>query len=120
MEVELGHGIGPWMGRPSSLPRSRRGPYLDPVTRFRHTVRRHGVAALVVATALAGAVGTVNRTDPSMPTGPAAWVEAAAIAGLVLVLLLRGRYPFGAPAFVWLASAALSFVDGELITSQGV
>ena len=55
-----------------------------------------------------------------MPTGPAAWAEAVAIAGVVLALLLRRRYPFGAPAVVWLASAALSFVDGELITSQGV
>jgi signal transduction histidine kinase len=43
-----------------------------------------------------------------------------AVAGVVLTLLLRRRYPFGAPAVVWLASAALSFVDGELITSQGV
>lgn len=90
------------------------------MNRFRKALRTHGVAALVVVAALAGALGTAARTDPSMPTGPAAWAEEAAIAGVVLALLLRRRYPFGAPAVVWVASAALSFVDGELITSQGV
>ena len=55
-----------------------------------------------------------------MPTGPVAWAEAAAVAGVILALLLRRRYPFGAPAALWLASAALSFADGQMITSQGV
>jgi signal transduction histidine kinase len=90
------------------------------VRRFRQTLRTNGVDALLVGAALVGAVGTAARTDPSMQTGPAGWAEVVAIAGIVLVLLLRRRYPFGAPAVVWLASAALSFVDGKLITSQGV
>jgi signal transduction histidine kinase len=90
------------------------------VSRFQQTVRTHGVDALLVGAALVGAVGTVTRTDPSVSTGIGAWAEAVAIAGVVLVLLLRERYPFGAPAAVWLASAALSFVDGRLVTSQGV
>jgi signal transduction histidine kinase len=90
------------------------------VSRFRQILRTHGIAALVVVAALVGAVGTASRTDASMPTGPVAWVEVVAIAGVVLILLVRRRYPFGAPAAVWLASAALSFVDGKLITSQGV
>ena len=87
---------------------------------FRQILRTHAVAALLIAAALVGALGTAARTDPSMPTGPAAWAEAVAVAGVVLILLLRRRYPFGAPAAVWFASAALSFVDGKLITSQGV
>ncbi|MDX6325200.1 MAG: hypothetical protein QOK15_1554 [Nocardioidaceae bacterium] len=107
------------IGRLSSLPMTLSRPYVEPVSRFQQAVRAHGVDALLVGAALVGAVGTVTRTDPSMPTGFGAWAEAAAIAGVVLVLLLRDRYPFGAPAVVWLASAALSFVDGELITSQG-
>jgi signal transduction histidine kinase len=90
------------------------------MNRFRDTLRAHGVTALLVVAALIAAVGTLARTDPSMPTGPAAGAEAVAVAGVVLILLLRRRYPFGAPAGVWLASVALSFVDGELITSQGV
>ncbi|HYO34403.1 MAG TPA: sensor histidine kinase [Nocardioidaceae bacterium] len=84
------------------------------------SLRAHGVTALIVGAALIGAVGTAVRTDPSMATGPAAWAEAVAAAGIVLALLLRHRYPFGAPAGVFLASAALSFADGKLITSQGV
>jgi signal transduction histidine kinase len=90
------------------------------VSSFRQILRTHAGAALLVLAALVGALGTTARTDPSMPKGPAAWAEAVAVAGVVLVLLLRRRYPFGAPAAVWLASAALSFVDGKLITSQGV
>jgi signal transduction histidine kinase len=70
--------------------------------------------------AVVGAAGTAMRTDPSAPTGAGTWLEVVAIAGIVLVLLLRRRHPFAAPAAVWLASAALSFVDGELVTSQGV
>jgi signal transduction histidine kinase len=96
------------------------GQSVDPVSRLRQTLRTHGVTALIVVAALVGAVGTAARSDPSMPTGPAAWGETAAIAGIVLTLLLRRRYPFGAPAILWLVSAALSFVDGKLITSQGV
>jgi signal transduction histidine kinase len=90
------------------------------VSSFRQILRTHAIAALLILAALVGAVGTAARTDPSMPTGPAAWAEAAAVAGVVLILLLRRRYPFGAPAAVWFASVALSFVDGKLITSQGV
>ncbi|HET7367103.1 MAG TPA: sensor histidine kinase, partial [Gaiella sp.] len=33
----------------------------------------------------------------------------------VLTLLLRGRFPFGAPAAFWLLGAAFSFADGNLI-----
>jgi signal transduction histidine kinase len=90
------------------------------VTGFRQLLRRHAIAALLIVAALVGALGTAARTDPSMPTGPAAWAEVVAVAAVVLVLLLRRRYPFGAPAALWIASAALSFVDGKLITSQGV
>ena len=38
-----------------------------------------------------------------------------AIAVVVLPLLFRRRFPFAAPAAVWVAAAAVSFVDGRLI-----
>ena len=38
-----------------------------------------------------------------------------AIALVVLPLLARRRFPFAAPAAVWLLAAALSFVDGRLV-----
>ena len=45
-----------------------------------------------------------------------ALVRGAGAAVLVLVLLFRRRFPFGAPAAVWVLGAALSFVDGRLVT----
>ena len=47
--------------------------------RLRRILRTHGTDALVVVAAAVGAVGTAARTDPSMPTGPGAWAEVAAI-----------------------------------------
>jgi signal transduction histidine kinase len=119
------------MSRPNSwsLPSSRArlgsalnrpDPYVDGMRGFLQSLRTHAVDVVVVVAALMGVVGTAARTDPSMPTGPTAFAEMVAVAGVVLALLFRRRYPFGAPATVWLASAALSFADGELITSQGV
>ena len=43
------------------------------------------------------------------------WFSVPAIAVVVLALLARRRFPFGAPAAFWLLAAAISFVDGRLI-----
>jgi signal transduction histidine kinase len=40
------------------------------------------------------------------------------VAAIVLTLLWRRRFPFAAPAATWLASAALSFLDGLLIVDK--
>jgi signal transduction histidine kinase len=40
------------------------------------------------------------------------------IAGLVLLLLARRRFPFAAPAAFWIGAAAASFWDGQLVSSQ--
>jgi signal transduction histidine kinase len=120
MQAAWGHHRGGTPGGKWTLPLNVPERYLDGVSRIRQTLQTHAVNALVVMAAIAGALGTAARSDPSMPTGPAAWAETVAIVGVVLALLLRRRYPFGAPAFVLLASTALSFVDGKLITSQAV
>ena len=73
---------------------------------------------LVVALAVASAVGTGLRTDAYRPSGIRLGLEIAAIALMVLTLLLRHRAPFAAPASTWLFGAALSFVDGRLIVGQ--
>ena len=78
----------------------------------------HGLDALIVVTAVWSAVGTALRDDSDAPTGVALWFEVVATAVVVLALLLRRRFPFAAPATLWLVAAALSFVDGQLITSQ--
>lgn len=89
------------------------------MSRLRLFLTRHALDVLIVLAALTSALGTALRRDPGHPTGPLLWFEAMAVAVLVLVLLLRRRYPFGAPAATWVLSAALSFVDGRLIVSQG-
>lgn len=73
---------------------------------------------LIVGTALASAVGVLARTDPQRPTGVMLWIEAVAVALVVLSLLARHRFPFAAPAAMWLVSAALSFLDGLLIVNR--
>lgn len=77
-----------------------------------------GIDVLIVAAATESAVGTVLRTDSERPDGRRLWFEVAAIAAVVLVLLARRRLPFLSPLALWAGSAALSFVDGLLITSQ--
>jgi signal transduction histidine kinase len=79
---------------------------------------RHGLDLLIVITAVAGVLGAVLREDAESPSGPMLWLEALAVCGVILSLLARRRYPFGAPAFTWLVCAALSFADGRLIANN--
>jgi MYXO-CTERM domain-containing protein len=52
--------------------------------------------------------------DPGAPhTEPL--LAALAVAAVVLPLLARRRWPFAAPAAVWLIAAGLSFYDGQLV-----
>jgi signal transduction histidine kinase len=77
-----------------------------------------GLDVLIVGAAVASAFGTVLRTDSDRPDGVQLWFEAAAISLVLLTLCARRRFPFAAPAVVWIGSAALSFLDNQLITSQ--
>ena len=56
--------------------------------------------------------------DADRPDGLQLWFEVAAFSVVLLALLARRRFPFLAPAFVWVARPALSFVDGKLIATQ--
>jgi len=78
----------------------------------------YGLDVLIVVAATESAVGTALRHYPQRRTGLVWWLEVAALAVVVLTLLLRRRFPFAAPAAVWLFSAALSFLDGHLIVDQ--
>jgi hypothetical protein len=69
---------------------------------------------VVVLLALAAALDVVLRHDLRAPRSPL-WFSLPAVALLVLALLARRRFPFAAPAAVWLAAAAVSVVDGWLI-----
>jgi signal transduction histidine kinase len=79
---------------------------------------RHGLDLLICVAAAETAVATALRDDLEHPDGPMLWFEVVAITATVLTLLARRRFPFAAPASMWLVSAALSFVDGQLIVDQ--
>src|SRR4051794_27233401 len=78
------------------------------------SVRRHAIDVVVVLVAVAPALDVALRHEQRSPRSPA-WFAVPVAAALVLALLARRRWPFGAPAGLWLAAAAVSFVDGRLI-----
>jgi signal transduction histidine kinase len=85
------------------------------VTRLWWLARRSGFAVL---TALLGVEGmlevALRRDSPDAPrTSP--WFDVPAVGVMVLTLLARRRFPFGAPAAYWLLAVAVSFIDGRLV-----
>jgi signal transduction histidine kinase len=84
--------------------------------RYWPLMRRYWFDVLVVVAALAGvleiAIGRNDSDAPDLPLALSIPLEAA----LTLVLLARHRFPFAAPAGMLVAGAALSFIDGRLIT----
>ena len=85
-------------------------------TALARSLRRYGFDALIVLAAIEGALevalrqrlaGRARRRRRGSP--------CPATALIVLPLLARRRFPFAAPAAVWLLAAALSFVDGRLV-----
>ena len=85
------------------------------VTRLKSLLGRHGLDLLIVLAATEAALEVALRSGDKAPT-TTLWFAAPAAAALVLTLLGRRRWPFGAPAALWLLAAALSFVDGRLVT----
>ena len=84
--------------------------------RLRGLASRYAFDLLLVLGA-AGAVAESVTRDPR-PDGALLLLQTAWIAVLALVLLLRRRFPFGAPAATWLLAASLSFVDGQLVVDS--
>jgi signal transduction histidine kinase len=85
------------------------------VSRVGALARRYGFDVLIVIAAIEGALEVAFRDDPVRGPRTTAWVAAPAITLVVLPLLGRRRFPFAAPAAVWLIAAALSFADGRLV-----
>jgi signal transduction histidine kinase len=69
-----------------------------------------------VIAAIEGALELVLRQDAANAPTTTLWFTVPALALVPLPLLARRRFPFGAPATLWLLAAALSFVDGRLVT----
>jgi signal transduction histidine kinase len=84
--------------------------------RPRPVARRFALEILCVILAVESAVEiTLRDSAPHQPLP--AWLAAPAIALVVLPLLGRRRFPFAAPAAVWLLAAAVSFADGRLVVT---
>ena len=81
-------------------------------------LKRHGLDLLILIAAATSALGVALKSEAERPDGLTSWFEMLVIAGVVLCLLGRHRFPFGAPATIWLVCAALSFVDGRLIVNN--
>jgi len=82
--------------------------------------RRYWFDALMLAGVGIGVSGAVlgrDRTDG--PEGPL-WFDVLAILAIVLPLLARRRFPFGAPVAMGAAAALTSFVDRTVVPYDGV
>src|SRR3989449_1299215 len=94
--------------------------YLQIVKRLWPLARRYWFDAVILAIAGIGLTGAVlGRGHEIGPAGPL-WFDVLAILAIVLPLLARRRFPFGAPAAVGVSAAATSFVDRTLGPFDGV
>ena len=84
--------------------------------RLRLLTRRFALEILIVILAVGSAVEVALWHRDEYQSHPA-WVAVPEIALVVLPLLGRRRFPFYAPAAVWLLAAALSFTDGWLVVT---
>jgi signal transduction histidine kinase len=85
------------------------------VRRAASLLRAYGLDMLVALAALEGALEVVLRERTSQAPRTEAWLAAPGVALLLLPLLARRRFPFGAPAAVWAVGVGLSFADGRLV-----
>jgi signal transduction histidine kinase len=79
-------------------------------------VRSYGLDVLLIAAAVESVIELSVRRDEVDAPQTTLWFLIPASVVVILPLLLRRRYPFAAPAAVWVLGAAISFVDGRLIT----
>jgi len=85
------------------------------VKRLRPLARRYWFDALIVVAVGIGLSGlALHHGEPNGPSGPL-WFDMLAYVAIVSPLLLRRRYPFGAPTAVGVAAVLTSFVDERLV-----
>ena len=88
--------------------------YVRRVSRFWLLARRHAFDLLIVIGAIESALEVAFWHDAMRESETTLWFAVPACAGIVLALLGRRRFPFGAPVAAWTLAAAVSFVDGLL------
>jgi signal transduction histidine kinase len=84
--------------------------------RLRPVARRFALEISSVILAVESAAEVALRRHGQHQPLPA-WFAAAAIALVILPLLGRRRFPFAAPAVVWLVAAVVSFAEGRLVVT---
>ena len=83
--------------------------------------RRYGIDALIVLAAAVAVLEVVLGRNSADAPRTTLWFTVPAVACAVLPLLARRRFPFSAPAALWVFVAALSLVDGRLVVfAKGV
>jgi signal transduction histidine kinase len=108
-----------WIVLADEAPRSR-SEYLQTVKRLWPFARRYWFDALLLGAVGIGVSGAVlGRERLNGPEGPL-WFDILAILLIVLPLLARRRFPFGAPAAMGVAVALTSFVDRTVVPYDGV
>jgi signal transduction histidine kinase len=94
--------------------------YLQIVKRFLPFARRYWFDAVILGLTGIGVTGAVlGRNRTIGPEGPL-WFDVLAMLAIVLPLLARRRFPFGAPVAVGVAAASISFVDKTVVPYDGV
>jgi signal transduction histidine kinase len=83
--------------------------------RMRPLARRYALDILTMVVAVESAAELAFGHYRQHQPRPGPWFAVPAILLVVLPLLARRRFPFSAPAVVWLVAAASSFVDGQLV-----
>jgi signal transduction histidine kinase len=82
--------------------------------------RRYWFDAVILAITGIGVAGAIlGRGHEIGPEGPL-WFDVLALLAIILPLLARRRFPFGAPAAMGVAAAATSFVDKTVVPFDGV
>jgi signal transduction histidine kinase len=98
----------------------RRSEYFQTVNRLWSWAQRYWFDALVLTMLGIGLTGAVlGRGHEVGPEGPL-WFDELAMLAIVLPLLARRRFPFGAPVAVGVAAGAISFVDHTVVPFDGV
>jgi signal transduction histidine kinase len=78
--------------------------------------KRHWFALLVAAAIVEAAVEVIwRRNDHGAPT-TSLWIAVPLLAVMIVPLFWWRRFPFGAPAAVFVIGAVESFIDGRLVT----
>ena len=90
--------------------------YVHAMDRLGSRARRFALEILAVILAAESAVEVTLR-HPPQHRPPLGWFAAPAIVLVIMPLLGRRRFPFWAPAAVWLLAAAVSFSDGWLVVT---